>query len=156
MKYLPIINLIALLVIVFYLFQSQKTVKVGFIVNQTAFEQFYGKKEMEEKLKALLESDKQLVDSLENRLKKGTLDEATSRLYKEKLNEINIKEQEFSARFTNNIWSQINQYIKDYGEEHHYDFIYGATGNGSLMYANDVRDLTNEIVIYMNKKYEGE
>lgn len=154
-KYLTLVNLVGFLVIIIYLFQNHRPAKSGFIVNQIVFEQFNGKKEMERKLEILLENDRKWIDSLENIYRGVKMDENTSSMYNEKLSEINVKEKEFSARYTNTIWTQINQYIGDYGKDNEYDFIYGATGNGSLMYGNEAKNLTNEVVIYMNKKYEG-
>jgi outer membrane protein len=57
--------------------------------------------------------------------------------------------------YSDEIWKQINHYIKEYGKDKHYDFIYGATGTGSLMYADSTLDLTVPLVKYINEKYAG-
>lgn len=43
--------------------------------------------------------------------------------------------------------AQIEVYAKDKG----YDFILGANGSGSLLYANDEKEITAEILEYLNK-----
>jgi Skp family chaperone for outer membrane proteins len=53
------------------------------------------------------------------------------------------------------IWKQINQYIKDYGEQNGYDYIYGADGTGTLMYADKKNDITTDVSLYVNKRYAG-
>ena len=52
--------------------------------------------------------------------------------------------------------NDINDYVKEYGKEHGYPIIFGAGGNGNIMYAEDNADLTAEILIGLNKHYHGE
>ena len=66
-----------------------------------------------------------------------------------------VEQQELSSRYTADIWKRINHYVSDYGKTEGYDFIFGATGDGGLMYANDVNDITDEVILYLNKKYES-
>lgn len=58
-------------------------------------------------------------------------------------------------RYSEQIWKQLNQYISDYGENHKYGYIYGANGNGTLMYAKEKNDITGEVIEYVNKRYKG-
>lgn len=44
------------------------------------------------------------------------------------------------------IGRELNAVIKEYGEEHDYDLILGATGNGTLAYANDAINVTEDII----------
>jgi outer membrane protein len=53
------------------------------------------------------------------------------------------------------IWKQLNQYIREYGEQNGYSFIHGAMGNGNLMYAAESKDLTKDILAFCNKRYAG-
>ena len=50
---------------------------------------------------------------------------------------------------------QLNQYVKEFGEKNSYDIIHGANGNGSLMYAKDILNLTEEVKAFINNKYKG-
>lgn len=154
-RYLPFLNLFGLVVIISYLSITQQKVKSGFVVNKTIFEQFNGKKEMEAKLISVLGKDKKVVDSLAFLYENNLLDPPSELIYREKSNQVKMKEQEFSSQYSNRIWVQINQYIEEYGREHGYDYIHGAIGNGSLMFAKESNDITEELIIYMNEKYEG-
>jgi outer membrane protein len=54
------------------------------------------------------------------------------------------------------VLNQVNSFVLDYGERERYRFIYGVTEDGNLMYADSSLDITEEILIEMNKQYEGE
>lgn len=56
-----------------------------------------------------------------------------------------------SATFERVIWEKINQKINEYGKEKGYDYIFGAKGDGSIMYASDAKDITKEVIAYINK-----
>jgi len=49
----------------------------------------------------------------------------------------------------------LNQYIKEYGESKQYKVVLGTQGNGNVMYAQKGIDITAEVLIYSNEKYEG-
>ena len=61
-----------------------------------------------------------------------------------------------AEQYTDQIWAQINQYTKDYGKENGYTFILGAAGDGVLMYADDSKDITAALKVYINEKYHGQ
>jgi outer membrane protein len=56
----------------------------------------------------------------------------------------------------NLIWDRINNYVKEYGEKNGYDYIFGANGDGTVMYADGSEDITNDITTYINLRYAGE
>ena len=51
--------------------------------------------------------------------------------------------------------SNLNDVILDYGKENECDYILGADGSGSLMYAKDSDDITKDVLVYINNKYKG-
>jgi outer membrane protein len=59
--------------------------------------------------------------------------------------------QQKSATFERVIWEKINQKVNEYGKEQGYDYIFGAKGDGSIMYASDHKDITKEIIAYINQ-----
>ncbi len=152
---LSVINLAGILAVSIYLAQSPKTIKCGYVINQTVFEQFLGKREMEEKLMQLTLLQRQELDSLKKTLTGKYAQQEIQQLYGEKMKQLTDKEEELVARYSSSIWMQINQYIEDYGREQQYDFIHGATGNGSLMYAHEAKNITEEVIQYINARYEG-
>ncbi|MCG8319721.1 MAG: hypothetical protein MI921_09480 [Cytophagales bacterium] len=78
-----------------------------------------------------------------------------SRLEQEKIR-LQVFFENMSNQYTMEIWKQINQYISDYGHANDLNFIYGATGSGNLMFARDAYDITEEVIEYCNKRYEGD
>jgi outer membrane protein len=63
---------------------------------------------------------------------------------------------EFKAEADGQVWAQINSLTSEYGKSKGYEFIYGGNGTGSLMYAKETKDITQEVLNYINKKYAGE
>jgi outer membrane protein len=51
--------------------------------------------------------------------------------------------------------NDINDFVKAYGEEHGYDIIFGANGQGNIMYASKGSDLTEEILTELNAQFKG-
>jgi len=58
-------------------------------------------------------------------------------------------------KITQTVVNDINDYIKEYGKNHNYSIIFGASGGGNIMYAKDASDLTTEILEGLNNEFEG-
>jgi outer membrane protein len=56
-------------------------------------------------------------------------------------------------RLDKEVLEEMNAYIKQYGKEKGYDFILGATDNGNIVYAAEDTDVTDEILVELNKQY---
>ena len=63
--------------------------------------------------------------------------------------------QEEDQKMTQTVINDINDYVKEYGENNGYRIIFGAGGNGNIMYAEDGAGLTGEILIGLNKQFNG-
>ena len=50
----------------------------------------------------------------------------------------------------------VKKFIKDYGKEKSYDYIYGTGEAVSILYAKDQYDITKEITKLLNEKYKSE
>lgn len=137
--------------------------KTAYVQGQLVFDGFAGKKEMQNKLtqemnqqKAVLDSIKvqamRLGNSKENETKIAQLQEQYQILYEEH----QVVGQQKMAEFSQEIWKQINEYSREFAEKNGYDYLFGAMGNGSLMYASPQYDVTEQLIQYINAKYEGE
>lgn len=60
-----------------------------------------------------------------------------------------------SKDLSEKVWSRLNQYVKEYGESKRYKVVLGTQGYGNVMYAKDGIDITADMLIYSNEKYEG-
>jgi outer membrane protein len=64
--------------------------------------------------------------------------------------------QQESGTEMDSLVSNVKKFIKDYGKEKGYDYIYGTGEAVSILYAQDKYDITNEIVKSLNDKYKSE
>ena len=53
------------------------------------------------------------------------------------------------------VWTHLDEYIKVYGEESKYKIIFGVKGEGNIVYAKQGMDLTDDVIEFVNRKYEG-
>lgn len=53
------------------------------------------------------------------------------------------------------ILNQVNAFLEVYGKEKGYTIIFGANGSGNIIYGDDAKDITSEVLIALNRDYEG-
>ncbi len=56
------------------------------------------------------------------------------------------------ARLREQVLSKINAYIQEYGKQHNLSIIMGATEMGNIVYADEVMDVTDDIIQGLNKR----
>jgi outer membrane protein len=151
------------------LFQKTNAPKLAYVKSNDVYNAFELKKELSAKLETVQNKRKAILDSLLIPLKmlaaqlKQNNDEKQymqfqlqQQNYLERKQEFEEDNQRLTDEYSSQIWKQINQYIADYGKEKGYAFIYGATGDGSLMFAGEHYEITTEVSNYVNEKYSGE
>lgn len=149
-------------------FRSEDKPKTAYIEIATVYEEFKMKKELEGKFSNVEMFRKSFLDSLELNLNMLNAEYEQTKSEEVKL-EFLQKKQEYlgtkrqfdednaavSQQYTEQIFNQLNMYITEYGKEHGYQYIFGAEGSGSIMYANDSENITEEISTYVNEQYKG-
>lgn len=164
--WLSIVNTIGILVIAYFFALKPNQ---AYIDNVSVFQEFTLTKELEKQKNDIEMKRIQVLVRLEN-----DLDEVKSKLsetpnnkdlqYKfSRLNEeINTIIQKFDEqnlelknKYDNEIWTKLNQYIKEYGEKNKLKIIFGVSGQGNIMYAKEGIDKTEEIIKYVNERYKG-
>lgn len=148
--------------------QNKKSIK--YIETGRLYEEFLLSKDLNQKLDVLVKTKQVAIDTLLEKLKrarevlqlqKGKTIEDVAKVAKMEESylarqEMNRQENEkVAAEYNTKIWSQINQYLKEYGEKEGIDFILGATGQGGIMHANPDLDITEQLIKYVNARYEG-
>ncbi len=144
--------------------------KTAFVKLEKIFEEYLLTIEVKKEVKKVQLLRKHQLDSLELNLKiirKNLLamdkvsnqaqyhfDELVNE-YKEKESEINQLNMSLESKYETEIWNRVNSGIEEYGKEKGYQYIFGTKGDGNLMYADDNLDITNEVIVYLNKNYEG-
>lgn len=63
--------------------------------------------------------------------------------------------QEEDKKATQTVINDINDYVKEYGKKHGHKIIFGASGGGNIMYADEVSDLTEDVLTGLNAEFEG-
>jgi outer membrane protein len=141
--------------------------KIGYVDVNSVYESFAFKKEIEAKLIQVKQTRKNILDSMQLQLKvlANTLQptiEKERMLFEAKRQEYFSKEKAFSEdndaltrEYAIQVMKQMNQYVQEYGSEHGYTYILGADGNGSLMFADKNKNVTTEVLEYLNDKYKG-
>lgn len=66
---------------------------------------------------------------------------------------IQKKIQEEDKKVTQTVINDINDYVKEYGKTHGYKIIFGASGGGNIMYAEDSADLTQDVLKGLNDEF---
>lgn len=166
--FISIVLVVIGLLLAFLLYQHFFSVhdKVGYVVSVKLYEKYEGKIEIEKKIMKTQTQSKLFYDSLQLELQylqkaveQGNADKSTLEQKYEKYGSMyrvyQSTNQEEMEKFNKQIWNQINEYVKQYGKENGYSFIYGATGDGGIMYADSKSDITDDVLKYINKKYEG-
>jgi outer membrane protein len=153
--FLLVLNLVVLTALAGYILFRFKTDKKAFILNQRVFVSYKGTKALETKLETLRNSYAHTLDSMQQLLAISP-NTGIIEVYEEKRQQYALAEQEMSDKYTADIWKQINQQVSEFGDKNGYDFIFGATGDGNLMFAGRAYDVTDDVIAYINQKYEGD
>jgi outer membrane protein len=69
---------------------------------------------------------------------------------------MNTQAQQEDSKMTTEVISQINAYIKKYGEQKGYTIVMAATDYGNIAYADEGLDITEEVLAGLNKEYSGQ
>lgn len=157
MKYTNIflsINFILLIALAVFVVVRPSEGKQAYVLNEELFKGFKGKKILEAKLEKLRTDHKASMDSLNTLIRSNNNNDQLISAYQESTNKFALLEQELSDKYTADIWKEINKGVAAYGKAHGYDFVLGAAGDGSLMYANEAKNITTAVVEYLNKRYD--
>ena len=166
-----ILSIFAIVLAGFSVFYSMKNQpRMAYLEMGKIYEGFKLKKEFETKLKSSeniyahqLDSVKFLISELYNELKnqkdmdKIKLEklQQLERVFQHKSQQQEESQQRITADYTEKIWKRINGYVEEYGKSRNYQYIFGANGMGSIMYGNNADNITEEMMAYINSKYEG-
>jgi outer membrane protein len=169
-KYIIITILVFTTSIAFLAFTSiENKSKTAFIEIGDVFNNFEMKKEMEKRFDETKNTRQRILDSLAVNLKilSNKIDskkadqheiekyEAQRQLYFQRMKQFEEDNQHLSEDYDNKIINQMNQYIKDYGNKYGYEYIFGNDKNGSLMFAMESRNISTEVIKYINERYNG-
>jgi outer membrane protein len=166
---LSLAGILVLTVIAWGLRSTQAKAKIGWIDLNKVYDGFELKKELEAKLDITRVGRKKVLDSLEFDImilsktleskkadvKAIALLQSKKEFYIKQKRSFDVDDETARSGYQAQILTQINQFVKDYGEKQGFAYIVGADGTGTLMYANKEFDLTDELKEYINERYKG-
>lgn len=149
-----------------YLIVKQK--KVAYVDNVYLFENSKLKTEMYTKFENDKKIRKNILDSLSYELTeimkwKEMKETDPAFLKAKKMQETYYyKEQKYTDElkelyddYNLKIWAQINLKVSEYGKLNGFDYLLGANGQGSIMFASEKENITDKVLEFINNKYEG-
>lgn len=154
-----LIGLIIVVALINYL-QSNNQEDIAYINNIQLFNSFNMTKDIKTLEEAKINAQGKELDSLYALLQ--------SKKDKESVSLKNIQQQiayksksfqelqdDYTHNLSKNVWNRLHIYIKEYAQAHNLKIILGTSGNGNVMFAEEAIDITNQILEFSNKKYEG-
>lgn len=140
--------------------QSVSKGNIVYMDSFKVFEEFQMKKDYDVKLESDLKNEIAQLDSLSKSIENKSKSLDTLGLYKLRTEyyfieqNYNNKFQELSQQYTREVNSRLNEYVKDYSKKHSYDFVLGNSGQGTIMYADSSKNITESLIKYINEVYE--
>ncbi len=152
-----------------------KKPKLGFVYNNRILNEYNGVKEgkklyaekaemMTANLDTLGKEIDQMIGKYQQEVSKLSTKEKelTEQIIKRRQSEyfnykkvIEEKTQEEDKKITEAVLKQIDSFIAEYAKNKGYDYIFGSSDAGSLFFASEKEDLTDEILKGLNGTYEG-
>ena len=62
----------------------------------------------------------------------------------------------YKYTLSNKVWSRLNAYVKEYAQNNSLKIVLGANGYGNVLFGDESLDITDQILEFSNKKYEGD
>ncbi len=163
-----VVNIFTLSAVIYLLLDNKKE-KSAYFLSAEVYNSFDYKIELEKSLENKKNKNKATLDSLEVNYQmlvssiEGAepTDDQIIILQRQQKTFFELQEKfenEYVETVQNSytlIWDRINEYVQTYGKDNGYTYIFGANGDGSVMYADNSKNITPELIVYINNKYSG-
>ena len=167
-KYTVLVIVLGTIVSLFVCFLFFNKEKTAYVDIKKIYEEFEMKKELAEKITKVQSVRNRILDSLEMELKILS-QKINLKKTEEDVATFNVKREAFFSKkqlfqednqatiqdYDAKILKQLNQYIDDYGKQNNYVYILGYSGNGELLYADKRKNISDELILFINQKYKG-
>ena len=146
--------------LVYYLINNDKK-KIVVVDAVKLFNGYSMKKELEKESAVKLEFIGKRVDSISNQIKlmKNSTDnqqkETMQRIFQIENMRLEKVYAETNKAINEQVWKRLNPLMKEYGEKNHLKLMIGANGMGTVLYNEEGIDLTDDMIRFVNKKYES-
>lgn len=152
--------LLTLLLSAFIIFNYTKnSTKTVYVDNNTLFNNFNMTKELKKLGEKEFNIKKSSLDSLYLKLQSSQISASEKKILmqqfvqgKEELDQFNNY---FASEQSSKIWARIKSYSSEFSKENKYQLIIGSENKTNVLFADEDIDVTNDLLTYINKKYEG-
>lgn len=133
--------------------------KVGYVNPNKITQDYHGFEAQQLTYSGKVRNWQQHIDSLNSELQAQNKSHTANLTIKEQQllryrNAIQQQAQQENQRLTKAVLGEINIYLKQYGKEHGYTFILGATESGNIVYAAEGTDITEDVLKGLNAQYD--
>lgn len=150
--------IVSFVLIVYLLISHNKPAQVVVADNQKVFDGFKMTIEAKREGEKIFNQNKKVLDSIYARLQ----DPSTPASEKQQLTEQVVAGREqlqdfnenYAAQQSDKAWSRITSYMAEFAREKGYEIVVGK-GTSNVLYAEDSKDVTHELIAFLNQKYEG-
>ena len=169
-------NLVIVVIVALGLFSCQESVKIAYVDVEEIMEEYKGTKETEATMKVKSDKLKSELDSLianwQNKAKvyqdgaqkmsaKARQDREQALMQEQQ--QINQRQQNIQQQVQKDgqesleaLSKEINEFVKEYAKGKGYNFVLGTTGsNGTVMYGEESADVTDDVLVQLNKSYKS-
>lgn len=143
--------------LLFYFFKSNK--EIVYVDNVKLFDGFKMTKEMKRAGEKEFNSRKSILDKLYSDLQSTTISASERKELmqqfiqgKEEFEQFN---QVYGSEQSSKIWARIKSYTAEFSRDKNYQLVIGSDNKQTVLFADEKIDVTNELLSYLNKKYEG-
>jgi outer membrane protein len=152
-----VLFLILIIVLAFRFLVSKP--EIVYVDNNKLFDGFNMTKEMKHLGEKEFNTRKQSVDSLYTKVQSPSISNADKKIVMQQFIQAKDALEQFNQNFASEqsvkIWSRIHGYVDEFSKEKKYQLIIGSESKQSILHADEKVEITNELLNYINKKYEG-
>jgi outer membrane protein len=154
---------------ILYAFSVERHKQI-YVDLEKAYDEFTMKKEYDNKYKVIFENRQHILDSLKHNLVLlGKQLDASKNVSEIQKQEFQLKQEEYynrssffeedmqklQVKFNDEIIVRIKEYIEQYAQANNIDLIVSGKHNNNVLFCSNELNKTQEIVQYINKKYNG-
>jgi outer membrane protein len=137
-----------------FLLFNQKKDKVVYADAIRLFNEYQFKKDMERESQGVLNRLKHEADSVSVIYKVNPNDIGAQQLMAEKQRQLSEGFNKVNKEINEKVWQRLNPKIQEFGKNNNVEMLIGANGMGTVLYADESRDITDALIKYVNENYE--
>lgn len=159
LRYVVIVLLMSVLSVFFLFYFCKSGKEIVYVDSAKLFDGFSMTKEMKRVGEKEFNSRKSILDNLYSNLQSPAISASQKKELmqqfikgKEELEQFN---QTFASEQTTKIWSRIKSYTSEFSQDKNYQLVVASDNKQTVLFADEKIDVTDELLTYLNKKYEG-